>query len=233
MNFRQSSPYILVLAVFISLLLLYTAYDKVTKTLVPEKLVKVVTFQDIAYSLREFNKVFALAAIGLISAVFLLGPLTKLWPKVFARFLYLRKPVGLVGFGIAAIHSVYSFIVIYEMSIGKMFIDNPKYIGAVTAVLSLFIFFLMSITSTKEAVAKMGYRRWKALQTFGYAGLLLALAHFFILETKPDIGLDVRPFGLLFFWLPIAALALRTIIIFIKVPERKSYEEHIGEKPPA
>ena len=230
---KQASPYHVVAAVFILLLLLYTGYDKATKSLQPEKLVSVLSFQDAGHTLKELNKVFALEAIGLISIVFLLGPLSKIWPDKFRRFLYMRKTLGLTGFALAALHGIYSFATFYDLSLENAFFQNPKMWGIITAVLSLIIFLIMSLTSSKEAVVRLGYGRWKALQTFGYVGLLLALLHFFLLETKPDIGLDVRPFGLLFFYLPLAALGLRTLIIFIKAPSRRSYEEHIGERPPS
>jgi DMSO/TMAO reductase YedYZ heme-binding membrane subunit len=88
----------------------------------------------------------------------------------------------------------------------------------------------MTITSTKEAVARMGYKKWKTLQTFGYAGLFFAILHFFIFESKPGIGLDVRPFGLLFFYLGIAALLLKLLSVLLSAPERESFGEHFGEK---
>ncbi len=87
----------------------------------------------------------------------------------------------------------------------------------------------MSITSTKTAVAKLGYKNWKTLQTCGYAALFFTLLHFLILESKPDVGFDVRPYGSLFFYIGIVALVLRLAVIFLQVPERKAYEEHMGE----
>ncbi len=231
MQLKEIAPYLIVLLVFSSLLMFYTAFDKKTKTLVPDKLVNVLTFQDPTNSFKEFNKVFALAAIGIISIVFLLGPLSKLFPAKFGHFLYMRKTLGIIGFGIAALHAIYSFIEFYKFSLVKMFIENAKFIGIVSATVSLLIFFIMTATSTKNMMVRLGYQKWKAIQTFGYVALALALLHFYLYETKPDIGLDVRPFGMLFFYLPIAALLLRAIIIFMKTPEHKTFEEHMGEKP--
>lgn len=230
MSIEKIMPYLVVIIVFTLLLLFYTAYDKSTKTLMFEKLVKVLSFQDITFSLKELNKVIALESIGLIAMVFLLGPLSRVWP-IFGRFLYLRKPVGLMGFGLAVIHGVYSSIEFYQLDVGKIFFENPKVIGIIAGFIALVIFFLMSITSSKEMEQRMGYKKWKALQTFGYVGLFFALIHFFVLETKPEIGLDVRPFGLLFFYIPIIAILARLLVIFITTPEKKSYEEHVGEKP--
>lgn len=228
MSSTRFTPILIVLLVFLSLLALYTAYDKQTKTLIPEKLTKVLLFTDVSFSLRELNKVVALEAIGLIAVVFLLGPLSKFWPRVFNQFLCLRKPLGLTGFGLAVLHTIYSFVVLYQFDLNKL-LQSPKIGGLAAGAIALAIFFFMSLTSTKQAVERLGYRRWKTIQTFGYIGLLAALLHFFLLETK-NWALDVRPFGLVFFYLTAVALLLRLGIIFVKVPERKSYEEHIGQK---
>ncbi|MFA4907277.1 MAG: ferric reductase-like transmembrane domain-containing protein [archaeon] len=230
MNLKRLAPFLFVLAVFVSLLLFYTAYDKQSKSLSAEKLANVLSFRDVSSSLRELNKVFALEAIGVISVVFLLGPLSKLFPGIFARFLPMRKPAGLAGFALALVHGIYSLVVFYNLDISLMIFRNQKLIGFIPAVLALIIFGIMSFTSTKQAVIKIGYRKWKAVQTFGYAGLLFALVHFFVIESKPIAGLDVKPFGLLFFYVAALALLLRLLIIFARVPGRGSYEEHLGEK---
>ncbi len=221
-------PLAIVVVIFISLLVFYTAYDKQTKTLVPEKLVSVVLFKDVANSLKELNKVAALAAIGLIAITFILGPLSKIFPKIFSQFLFTRKFIGLSGFVFAFLHALYSVIVIYELDLNKMLFANPKIVGFISAVISLFIFFLMSITSTEKAVKVMGYKNWKTLQTTGYIALFLAILHFIILEIKPGKGFDVRPFGVLFLFIALVALILKILTLFIKVPERKSFQEHVS-----
>ena len=75
-----------VLLVMISLLLLYTAYDKQTKTLQFEKVITVLSFSDTKLSLNELNKITALGAIGIIAIVFMLGPLSKFSKNICALF---------------------------------------------------------------------------------------------------------------------------------------------------
>ena len=152
-----------------------------------------------------------------------------MFPKQFGKHLAQRKPLGLIGFVIIIWHSVYSFVELFGWSIAKMLYENPKAAGMYSAVIALLIFIAMAVTSNKVSVKNMGYVKWKALQTFGYVGLLLAVMHFIILETKPNIGLDVRPYGLLFLLIPLVALIVRFGMIFIKVPKRKKFEEHFGE----
>ncbi len=227
---RRFAPALFVVLLFVSLLVFYTAYDKATKTIVPAKLVKVLSFQDAANSLKELNKVFALEAIGLISLVFLVGPLSRRWPHVFGWCLPFRKPLGITGFAFALAHGIYSLIVFYQLDFNRMFFQNPKVLGLLAAFFALLVFSLMVVTSTKEAVVRLRYKKWKALQTFGYVGLLFALLHFFILENKPAVGLEVRPYGMLFFYLAAAALLLRLAFVFLKISPRNSFEEHVGGK---
>ncbi|MEM2137599.1 MAG: ferric reductase-like transmembrane domain-containing protein [Candidatus Anstonellaceae archaeon] len=227
---RNLLPYLFVVFVVISLLFLYTAYDKKAKQLDIGRLVKVLVFDDTGNSLREFNKVAALAAIGLIAVAFILGPLSRLFPGIFAKYLYFRKPVGVIGFVFALAHSVYSLVEFYKLDINLMLYNNPKLVALVSGAVALAIFAAMTLTSTASAVKKMGYAKWKALQTTGYAGLLLTVVHFFVIETKPDVGFDVRPYGVLFFYLAIAALLLRLLMIFWGHKPREAYHEHFGEK---
>lgn len=225
----KHKPLLFIALVFISLLLFYTAYDKETKTLVPQNLIDVVLFNDFDKSLSELNKVSALAAIGLISVAFILGPLSRMFPKTFAKILWWRKTVGLSGFAFALLHSIYAIAIIYQLDLDKMLFSNPKALGFVSGLIALLILFLMSITSTAEAVKKMGYKKWKMLQRTGYIALFLAIIHFIVLEIKPEKGFDVRPYGTLFLFIALIALILRILIIFLKLPEKKTFEEHAGK----
>ena len=221
---------IVILFTIISLLLFYTAYDKESKAIQPGNLIKVLSFSDLNHSLKELNKIAALAAIALISITFLLGPLSKIFPKKFAVFLSSRKTLGLTGFAFALLHAVYSTVFIYGLDLNKIFFNNPKILGVISGIIALIIFFLMAITSTKQAVQRLGYKKWKQLQTTGYIALFFSIAHFILLEIKPDKGFDVRPYGTLFLFIALIALALKILTLFIKVPERKKFEEHLGEK---
>ena len=112
-----------------------------------------------------------------------------------------------------------------------MLFANPKWFGFVAAVLAFGIFFLMAVTSTADAVKKMGYVKWKLLQTTGYAALFFAVVHFVVLETRTGKGLDVRPYGLLFLALAITALVVRIGFLFLRAPQRTGFEEHLGQTP--
>ena len=215
--------------VIVSIILLYTPYDKQTHTLSGDKLFNVLTFKDMQSSMRELNKVAALAGIGLIATAFILGPLSRMFPVQFAQYLPWRKFVGIAGFALAALHSVYSMIEFYRLDIGMMLFSNPNLPGFVSGAIGLLIFLAMALTANGESVKRLGYRKWKALQTFGYAGLFLAIVHFVMLETKPDVGFDVRPYALLFLFIALVALLVRIGMTLVKVPQRESFGEHTGD----
>ncbi len=216
--------------VVLTLLLFYTAYDKTTKTLIPQKLVDVVTFKDVSKSLSEINKVLALASIGLIAISFIVGPLSRMFPAQFTQWLTHRKFIGLSGFALALFHAIYSILAIYALDLNKMIFANPKVFGFLSAVIAFAIFLVMAVTSNAKSVKKMGYDKWKMVQTIGYVGLALAVLHFVILEIKPNVGLDVRPYGLVFLVIPLVALVIRIGMIFIKAPQRTKFEHHTGKE---
>ncbi|GEM_PF-1457432 len=222
-------PHLFIAFTVVSLLLFYSAYDKKTKQLDFGRLAAIFSFSDATYSLHEINKVAALAAIGLIAAAFILGPLARLWPSAFFKFLFMRKPIGLAGASFAIAHGAYSLVEFYHLDINRMVFQNEKAIGFLAAVGATIIFIAMSLTSTKEAVQKMGYGKWKALQTFGYAGLILAIIHFFVLETKPDVGFDVRPYGVAFFIFALLAVFMRAVVAFVANKPKEAFEQHTGE----
>ncbi|MBI5047067.1 ferric reductase-like transmembrane domain-containing protein [Candidatus Micrarchaeota archaeon] len=219
---------VFVFLVLLSLLVLYTAYDKQTKTLNEQKAIDVLMFVDSVKSLSELNKIAALASIGLIAVVFLVGPLSKFFPKLFGKYLVYRKPVGLSGLALGLIHGIYSAAVFYNFSLDNV-ISAGKELPIAASIIGLGIFIIMGITSTKKAVEYFGYKNWKTIQTCGYIGLLLIILHFFLLESKPVIGLDVRPYGLVFFYLAIIAIIMRLVLIIVETKDRKKYEQHFGQ----
>ena len=223
-------PYLFIFLVVLSLFLFYTAYDKTSKSLVFENLIKVLAFQNSTKSFSEINKVFALSAIGLIAISFILGPLARFWPDIFVKYLYFRKPVGLAGFVLGVIHGIYSAIAFYNLDITSMLVNNEKSLAIIFGIIGTIVFIIMSATSNKTMLDKLGYKIWKAIQTFGYFGLLFIVLHFLLIETKPDKGFDVRPYGLVFFYIAVAALVLRVIAIFVKSEPKTKYEHHFGSE---
>ena len=215
-NLKKYFPFLIAVLVIVSLLVLYTGYDKESKTIYPEKIIGVISFENPAHSLSELNKIAALAAIGLISLAFVIGPLSRIWPKTFGKFAGWRTALGLMGLGFALAHVAYSTIVIFELNLDAMVFSNPKWPALVAAIVSILIFSLMGITSLKRVIKRMSHKNWKRLQRTGYIALALAIIHFVVIETKPGIGFDVRPYGYLFLIIAVIALALKVVSLFLK-----------------
>ncbi len=227
MNRVDRNSFLFTFLVLFSLLVLYTAYDSSSGTLQFEKLIEVFSFEDMQHSFRELNKIIALAGIGLITFVYLIGSLAKVWPDIFARHLKYRKPLGLIGFWLIIIHAVYSIIDFYQLSL-DVILASPKLPAFIAGTLSILIFILSVITSNPQSIQRLGYKNWKNIQRTGYIALLLGLLHFVWVETKPEIGFVVRPYGMLFYYAAILAIVLRVIVIFIDNPKKNKYEEHVS-----
>ncbi|MEM4295413.1 MAG: ferric reductase-like transmembrane domain-containing protein [Candidatus Anstonellales archaeon] len=217
---------IISIAVILAFFIFYSGYSKEKKALDFSLLYKIISFEDYTFSIKEINKLSALAGLTLLAMAFLPGPLSKLWPQIFSKYLVLRKPIGIIGFLLILLHSYLSFVYYYKSDFYGALFNNPKVSAFIAALIAFIIFTAMALTSTKEAVNKMGYEKWKLLQRTGYIALALSLIHFIIIETKPDIGFDVRPFAYIALIIALLTLLLRIYVHIRKAPERKSYEEH-------
>ena len=217
---------IISLIVLLTFFLFYSAYDKERGELNFSLLEKIISFQDSYFSTREINKLTALAGLVLLSFAFLPGPISKIFPN-YSFLLVLRKPLGFIGFLLILYHGHVSFFYYYKGDLYNALFNNPKVVAFIAALISFFIFFLMAITSTKKAVELLTYEKWKLLQRIGYIALLLAVIHFVVIETKPDKGLVIRPFGYVALIIPILTLILRIYVHISKIgTERKAYEKH-------
>lgn len=172
------------------------------------------------------NKISALVGLALASITFLLGPLARFWPNVFARYIPQRKYLGLFAFALIVAHTAIS-ISLYQLTIEKIFYESPKTLGFYAASVAFLIFLVMSATSTQKACDMLGYRTWKMVQMCGYLALVLSLAHFYILEDKPEKGgFVIRPLGYAVFALGVVALAAKVIAV-VRHRAKTAYEQHV------
>jgi len=172
------------------------------------------------------NKIAALAGLALASITFLLGPLARFWPNLFARYISHRKYLGLFAFALIAAHAILSIVFYYGLSLEKMVYENPKVLGFYAASAAFTIFLVMSLTSTQKACEILGYRTWKAVQMTGYLALALSLVHFYILETKGERGFSVRPLGYAVFALGVLALVAKAVAV-LRHRAKTAYEQHV------
>jgi len=121
---------------------------------------------------------FALSGATLIGLALLSSSFFKFYPK-YAKYWYVRRSLGVVGFAFIALHfwSVINFLfqgkpqgIFYSLHP----IENP----IIPGFFAYMIFFLMAITSTDWAVEKLSYPRWKALHRLVYLGYFGAVFHY-------------------------------------------------------
>lgn len=132
------------------------------------------------------NKAMALTATILIGLSFLLGPLARFWPQVFAHQLYLRKHLGLAGFAMAALHALMSLVLLTPAYYPKFFLPGGKMnlIGEssmLSGILAFLIFAAIAITSLPPIEKHMNPQQWKLIQRLGYLAYVLILFHVVIM----------------------------------------------------
>ncbi|MCX8206037.1 MAG: ferric reductase-like transmembrane domain-containing protein [Candidatus Micrarchaeota archaeon] len=159
-------------------------------------------------TLAEANRAAGWAALALIAIVMALGPLSRIWPQKFMRYLYVRKPAGIIGAVLAIMHSAYSIAEFYNGDLLLLISYAPVRIAVAFCLISIGILILMTATSTQTAVKIMGYDRWKLLQTTGYIAIFAAAAHAFALNYMAGFS-DTRPIEWAIMGIAIAAVAMR------------------------
>lgn len=121
------------------------------------------------------SKVYVAHAAVLLSLTFLIGSLSRFWPKVFNRYKPYRKALGIYGFLMFAGH-IYTVMVPLHQSLTGF--------SAWTAWGALAIFAVMAITSNVRSSEKLGYALWKRIQLLGYAAMVLVGAYLYLSETQ-------------------------------------------------
>lgn len=190
-------------------------------------LVRSVPFDNIPLFIA--NKSVALSATVLIGLSFLLGPLARFWPNQFVHHLYLRKHLGVFGFGMAALHSLMSLVLLNTAYYPKFFSAGGRLnlIGETSmlfGILAFLIFATISITSLPPLEKHMHPGQWKFVQRMGYLAYVFVLAHVTIMGFQGWFKSESWQFGLASISLISAlfiifVLIMRTVVIIF--PHRK------------
>lgn len=167
----------------------------------------------------EMIKTTGLLAIALLSLTLLIGPACRFFPVLDILKAH-RKIWGISAFLAAFIHGVLVFIYYYKFSFLK-FVDfsNPKYLGILAGLLALLILVVVTATSTKKAVESLSPNVWKMIQTTAYLALLLAVIHFYIVESKDGVLVIKRLLGQITFGFSAFVCLLRLIVLIL--PSKK------------
>ncbi|PIN85343.1 MAG: hypothetical protein COV47_02625 [Candidatus Diapherotrites archaeon CG11_big_fil_rev_8_21_14_0_20_37_9] len=156
------------------------------------------------------NAVVAFGATIIIAIAFIIGPIVNFIPRLSSWDMY-RKPFGLIGFGLAGLHTLIVFVVMLE-STEEAGMSEIAAIGF--AAVAFMIFTLMALTSTNKWVTTLGYENWKNLQRTGYIAFVFVLLHVLVLENGVFFG---RLTGQIVLILGLAVLLLRALSQIMKM----------------
>lgn len=129
------------------------------------------------------NKAISLAAAILLSLAYLSGFLARIkWLKA-EELPKMRAYFGLYGFGLAAVHSLMSIILLKGSTYYPVLFDHlGRYsltgeLMLTAGVISTMLFSLVAIASIPGMQTALGMERWLKMQQLGYWGLLLTFVH--------------------------------------------------------
>jgi sulfoxide reductase heme-binding subunit YedZ len=126
----------------------------------------------------------AYAALFLMTATLLLGPLNVLRKRANPVSFDLRRDFGIWA-GIAAlVHTVVGLNVHLRGKMWLYFVDASHHlrkdafgVGNYTGIVAAFVFVLLLALSNDISLRKVGIDRWKSLQRWAYAAVVLTAAH--------------------------------------------------------
>jgi sulfoxide reductase heme-binding subunit YedZ len=140
----------------------------------------------------------AYPALILIAVALLLGPFNVLWQKPNPVSFDLRRDVGIWAGILALAHSAVGLNVHLRGRMWLYFVDTRNHLrwdafglGNYTGVLAALVFALLLALSNDVSLRKLGVGRWKSLQRWAYAAVVLTAAHAFAYQ---EIEKRISPF---------------------------------------
>ncbi|MBI3980980.1 ferric reductase-like transmembrane domain-containing protein [Candidatus Microgenomates bacterium] len=135
---------------------------------------------------NPLNKAVADTSIVLIGLSMLLTSLCYFWDFVDTKIIY-RKYLGIVGFVYGVVHIVLSFSALERLFLSETW-QKGTYWPALTGVVALGIFSLMTLISNKYAAQALGGTTWRKILRVGYVAVGLIWLHVFLLKSARIIN---------------------------------------------
>lgn len=168
---------------------------------------------------QEMVKTTGLLAISLLSITLFIGPACRFFPALDILKAH-RKFWGITAFLAALTHTGLIFIYFYKFNFLKFFdFSNPKYLGILAGLIALIILAIVTATSTKKALESLTPKVWKMIQTTAYLALILAVLHFYIVESKEGVLVIKRLLGQITFGFAAFVVAFRVFTMIL--PKKK------------
>lgn len=166
------------------------------------------------FPLFIFNKGISLAAVFTIATSYLLGPLSRFFPRLFTSWLGMRKYLGVFGFGLAAVHVLISLLILNPSYFPKFYDEGGKLnlvgeLSLLFGVVSFFIFSIIAISSMPSVEDALDKNKWQQIQRLGYLAFTLTMLHVLVMGLAGWLKTQDWPGGLL----PVSLVAF--IVIFL------------------
>lgn len=168
----------------------------------------------------EMIKTSGLVAIALLSITLGIGPLCRFIPFLNDLKAH-RKVWGIASFLFAFIHTSLIYVYFFKYDLSKFVnFSNPKYLGLLAGIVSLLILFIVTLTSYKKFLDLLSPRTWKIIQTTSYLALMLAVVHFYIVESTNGVLVIKRLLGQITFGFAAIVVLIRLLVILLPTKTR-------------
>ena len=167
---------------------------------------------------------------SLISILFLylsliISPLYTFWPELPWKpyLVKARRAIGVSGWAFGLFHSFIGFFGQLSGIHGLVFLSSQYKSALILGLSALFLFTLLAITSTKQAIQFFQYPRWKLLHRSTYIASFAVVVHALMLGTHFRNVSDFIPSLFLFLLFVLLCMeAYRFIVWRTNTPIRSS-----------
>jgi sulfoxide reductase heme-binding subunit YedZ len=152
----------------------------------------------------------ALNQLGLLALVFLVACLACTPAKIVFGVVWpirIRKTLGLLCFYTACLHFLTYSVVDQGLRWRAVLADVTKRPFIAVGFIALVLLVPLAMTSTKEAVTRLGFRNWKRIHRLVYVVAVLAVIHF-----KLRVKADARE--------PYAYLTVVAVLLAVRLIDR-------------
>ena len=130
----------------------------------------------------------ALNQLGLLALIFLVSCLACTPAKIVFGVVWpirIRKTLGLLAFSTATLHFFLYAVVDQGLRLRTVFTDVTKRPFIAVGFTAFVLLIPLAWTSTKDAVQRLGFKRWKQIHRLIYAASALSVIHF-VMRVKAD-----------------------------------------------
>ncbi|MBI2018433.1 ferric reductase-like transmembrane domain-containing protein [Candidatus Daviesbacteria bacterium] len=164
---------------------------------------------------QEMVKTTGLMSVALLSLTLLIGPACRFFPTLDVLKAH-RKFWGILSFFVALSHAILIYIFYVNYNLAKLFNPaSPKYLGLLAGLASLLILSAVTLTSNKLALNSLSPKIWKIVQSTAYLALILAVLHFYLVESVNGVLVIKRVVGQITFGFAAFVVIVRIVTMIL------------------